>query len=219
MSSDDWNPKSMSFEKGEFLWQEMPGINTAWNTFILENSRGFTQAGIERLNDSIRTYVWAILGAQAQTRTGILGTGTAFDAQKQFVANVEDAITSPIDLPGAIQRYQNVLQFASSEVNFVFGIGLYMAPADILLRIGRMAGYNNEIVVAGQKQSLGINADLNEPHPESLPVAVVINDAGENGLVNPDIATGSALSQNRLGTPNLTTQQEISQSVVNGSST
>ena len=31
-------------------------------------------------------------------RTYILGTGTAFDAQKQFLANVEDAINSPVDL-------------------------------------------------------------------------------------------------------------------------
>ena len=67
---------------------------------------------------------------------------------------------------------------------------------------------------AGQKQSLGINADLNEPHPESLPVAVVINDTGEKEVVNPDIATGTALSQTRLGTPNLPTHQEIAQSVV-----
>ena len=46
-----------------------------------------------------------------------------------------------------------------------------MAPADMLLFIGRVAGYISEIVDAGQKQSLGINADLNEPHPESPPVA------------------------------------------------
>ena len=82
-----------------------------------------------------------------------------------------------------------------------------MTPADMLLRIGRLTGYNNEILVAGQKQSLGINAALNEPHPESLPVAAlnsVINDSGEKGLVNPDIARGSAPSQTRLGTPDLT---------------
>ena len=41
-------------------------ISGAWTTFILDKSEGFTQAGVERLNDLIRTYVWAILGAQAQ---------------------------------------------------------------------------------------------------------------------------------------------------------
>ena len=51
---------------------DIPG---AWTTFVLDKSEGFTQAGVERLNDSIRTYVWAILGAQAQTRSNILGGG------------------------------------------------------------------------------------------------------------------------------------------------
>ena len=55
-----------------------------WTTFILDESKGFTRAGIERINDSIRTYCWAILGSQAQTRTGIIGVGTQFDTQKQF---------------------------------------------------------------------------------------------------------------------------------------
>ena len=36
-------------------------ISGAWATFILDKSEGFTQAGVERLNDSIRTYVWALL--------------------------------------------------------------------------------------------------------------------------------------------------------------
>ena len=50
-------------------------ISGAWTTFVLDKSEGFTQAGVERLNDSIHTYVWAILGAQAQTRSNILRSG------------------------------------------------------------------------------------------------------------------------------------------------
>ena len=47
-------------------------ISGAWTTFVLDKSEDFTQVGVERLNDSIRTYVWAILGAQAQTLSNIL---------------------------------------------------------------------------------------------------------------------------------------------------
>ena len=32
-------------------------ISRVWTTFILDKSEGFTQAGVERLSDSIRTYV------------------------------------------------------------------------------------------------------------------------------------------------------------------
>ena len=58
-------------------------ISGAWTMFSPDKSEGFTQAGVERLNDSIRTYVWAILGAQAQTRSNILKAGMGFDTQKQ----------------------------------------------------------------------------------------------------------------------------------------
>ena len=107
--------------------------NPDWSTFTFDEAFGFTQAGVERLNDSIRTYVWVILGAQAQTRSNILGTGTAFDAQNWYVANLEDAIKSPVDIPSNITRYEDTLQYASSKVDFVYGIGLYMAPSDISL--------------------------------------------------------------------------------------
>ena len=111
-------------------------ISRAWTTFILDNSNGFTKVGVERLNDSIRTYVWAILGAQSQRRSNIFKTGTGFDAQKQFLANVEDAIASPVDIPASIARYQKTLPYASTPPlppppDFVYGIGLYLSPSDM----------------------------------------------------------------------------------------
>ena len=162
----------------EYILQDS---GASWTTFILDKSKGFTRPGVERLNDSIRTYAWAILGAQAQTRTGILGSGTAFDAQKQFLANLEDAISSPVDLPSAISRYQDVLQYARSEVNYSFGTGLYMAPGDMLLRVGRIAGYNNLIVIATDAVTLGLNTGLNRvaAPPDAQ------NDTGEKGLHRP----------------------------------
>ena len=164
----------------DFIKQDAPNADTAWGTFVLDKSEGFTSAGIERLNDSIRTYVWEILGAQAQTRSAILGAGTSFDAQKQFLANVEDAISSPEDIPSAIERYQSVLQNASSKVDYVFGTGLYMAPSDMRLHIGTaIAGYNNRIIIALAGQPLGVSPDTN-----STPVPAPI-ETGETGLVVP----------------------------------
>ena len=135
-------------------------ISEPWTMFIPDKSEGFTQAGVERLNDSIRTYVWAILGAQAQTRSNILKAGTGFDAQKQFLANVEDAIASPVDIPSSIARYQKMLQYASSPLDFRFG--LYLAPSDLALHPGNIKGYNNEIVIAGSEEAIGHNPGINE---------------------------------------------------------
>ena len=132
-------------------------ISGAWTIFIPDKSEGFTQAGVERLNDSIRTYVWAILGAQAQIRSNIFKAGTGFDAQKQFLANVE-----AVDIPSSIARYQKTLQYASSPLNFVFGLGIYLAPSDMALHPGNVQGYNNEIVIAGSEAAIGHNPGINE---------------------------------------------------------
>lgn len=169
----------------------------AWTQFVLPRSQGFTRAGVERLNDTIRTYVWAILGAQGQTRAGILGEdGTAFDAQKEFLSLVEDAIASPVDLGAAIARYQDVLRYAGSEVNFSFGQGLYMAPSDMELRVGKISGYNNEIVIAGPAQTLGQNDGLNSQRvQEALPTPSTKEPlptfAGESGTSTKEPPTPS----------------------------
>ena len=73
----------------DYIAQSFP---KAWTTFILDKSDGFTRPGVERINESIRTYFWAILGSQSQIISDILGVGSAFDAQKQFLANTEDAM-------------------------------------------------------------------------------------------------------------------------------
>lgn len=148
------------FNENDYI-QHYVDISNAWSSFVLDNSVGYTRAGVQRLNDSIRIYVWSILGAQSQTRTSILGTGTAFDAQKQYLANVNDAIHREVDLPDIISRYQTVLKYARSKVDFVYGIGLYMAPSDMDLQIGSIKNYNNLIVIATEKQAVGFNGDVN----------------------------------------------------------
>ena len=133
----------------------------AWSTFILDKSNGSTRPGVERINESIRTYCWAILGSQSQIKSDILGVGSAFDAQKQFLANTEDAIQSPVDLPNQITRYQNALKYARTKVDYVFGFGLYMAPSNMELRIGTIQGYNNKIILSTHDQKLWWNATVN----------------------------------------------------------
>ena len=132
-------------------------------SFILDKSNGFTRLGMERINDSIRTYCWAIFGSQSQIKSDILGIGSAFGVQKQFLAIIENAIQSPTDLPSQIIRYQIALQYARYKIDNVFGFGLYMAPSDMELRKGTIEGYNNKIILSTHDQKLWWNAAVNLP--------------------------------------------------------
>ena len=150
VSSCDWNPPKKAHI--DFILQD-DGVDGAWSTFVLDKSKGLTEAGMARIDDSIRTYVWALLGAQAQTKARITDS---FEARKQFLSNVEDAINSPINISDSITRYQKVLQYAGSEVNYLFGQGLYMAPSNMILNINPgIAGYNNLILKGPADLPLG----------------------------------------------------------------
>ena len=56
-----------------------------------------------------------------------------------------------------------------------------MAPGDLLLRIGKIVGYNNNIIFATSAQHLGLNKGLNK---DAAPPDAA-NDTGEKGLVKP----------------------------------
>ena len=135
-----------------------------------------------RLNESIRAYSWSILNAQVSTATSILGTGTAFDAQKYFLMNIGVSLAMRDDVASEVKKYQDTLQYAKSKVDFVFGIGLYMTPSNLEMQIGVIEGYNNNIIIATDDQVLGVNPDANlvklketvpklegTPTPKSIP--------------------------------------------------
>ena len=132
-----WGIQKRACSKRHFLSKDAirhnHDISGAWTSFVLERSEGFTQAGVERVNDSIRNYVWAILEAQAQTRSSFLKTGTGFHAQKQFLATIEDEIASPVDIPSGIARNTKMPQYASMPLDYICGIVLYLMPSGMAL--------------------------------------------------------------------------------------
>ena len=148
------------------LVQTDPG----WTSFMLQKSRGFTKAGIVRLNDSLRTYVYCILGAQAQRRSPITGTGgTSLDAQAQFKVLLEDSINQErnLSLPEAIKRYEDAITDTKCRLNFAVAPDLYMIPANMVLKMGTVAGYNNNITVATNNMMFGINDGVNSGKMQS----------------------------------------------------
>ena len=89
-----------------------PFAKDGWKYFILNTSKGFTKAGIQAFNDSIRSYVYCILSAQVQVRCPIVGNfGNALDAQTQFVLLLEDAISGQGSetLVNSVKRYLSLI--------------------------------------------------------------------------------------------------------------
>ena len=106
-----------------------------YQDFMIMNSKHLTKVGIMWLNDSIRTYVYCVLSAQAETRTAIIGSfGTELDAQKQFIKLLEDSINQHADIPTSIARYQKALTDTHTRLDYVIAPGLYIIGSDMYLK-------------------------------------------------------------------------------------
>ena len=53
------------------------------------------------------------------------------------------------------------MQYARSKVDYVIGEFIYMLPSDTNLRIGRVQGYNNKILVSRTGFKIGTNLKIN----------------------------------------------------------
>lgn len=113
-----------------------------WKQFIPDKSEGLTKAGLVRLDDSIRSYAYCILGAQAQTRSSIL---TSLETQQNFVDLLEASIRSLFSIPDSIEQYQNAISRTNSKIDYTIGTGLYMIPSTMVLNVGSVKAYNNNI--------------------------------------------------------------------------
>jgi hypothetical protein len=107
-----------------------------WKYFVTPKEK-LTPAGIVRLSDYIRTYVYCILGAQAEARSTIIGSfGTELDAQKEFLKLLEDSINQHADIPTSIARYQKSITDTHVKCYYIIGPRLYIIGSDMILKVG-----------------------------------------------------------------------------------
>ena len=135
---------------------------TRW---IIEKSQGFTDVRLYIYIEyqSVRAYTYFILSSQASARSSIVAnTASGLTTQKAFLNNFEDIINRRVDIWEDIKRYQDMLNYASSKVDYSVGENIYMLPSDMNLKIKTgTAGYNNKILISNSKFSLGKNDKVN----------------------------------------------------------
>ena len=120
----------LKYRDEKFYWTYQCGIGwpndylgpdsmTCW---IIEKSEGFTNVGLFRISESVRPFTYLIISSQASARSGIVGnTVSALTTQKVFLNNFEDMVNRRVDIWEDIKRYQDILSYASSKVDYSVG--------------------------------------------------------------------------------------------------
>ena len=137
--------------------------------FLCPVSHGLTSAGLSRINQSIESFCYAILGSQVDVRSSIAGSqGSAIETQRQFLSMVEDAIRNP-DISKSVQRFQLAIESAKVRLDLAISPGLWLLPSKMILNTESVVGYNNKPKKATTFMRIGVNSDLNIPVRRSAP--------------------------------------------------
>ena len=137
--------------------------------FLCPVSHGLTSAGLSRINQSIESFCYAILGSQVDVRSSISGSqGSAIETQRQFLSMVEDAIRNP-DISKSVQRFQLAIQSAKVRLDLAISPGLWLLPSKMVVNTESVVGYNNKLKKATTFMRIGVNSDLNIPVRRSAP--------------------------------------------------
>ena len=168
--------------------------------FLCPVSHGLTSAGLSRINQTIESFCYAILGSQVDVRSSISGSqGSAIETQRQFLSMVEDAIRNP-DISKSVQRFQLAIQSAKVRLDLAISPGLWLLPSKMVVNTESVVGYNNKLKKATTFMRIGVNSDLNIPVRRSAPKhnlgsrAVKLPHSGvETRVVKSDSGAGAKL--------------------------
>ena len=168
--------------------------------FLCPVSHGLTSAGLSRINQSIESFCYAILGSQVDVRSSIAGSqGSAIETQRQFLSMIEDTIRNP-NISKSVQRFQLAIESAKVRLDLAISPGLWLLPSKMVVNTESVVGYNNKLKKATTFMRIGVNSDLNIPVRRSalkhnlgsravkLPHSVV-----ETGVVKSDSGAGAKL--------------------------
>ena len=138
------------------------GADKPFEHFVPNQTSGLTLNRLGRINRSIEAFGYCILGAQANTRSSILGNpGTARNTQTDFLVLLEDSIRT-LNVSSGPVKYQNAIQATKVKLNFAVARGVLLLPARMIINTESVVGYNNNLRRATDDMKLGVNNHINQ---------------------------------------------------------
>ena len=133
-----------------------------YSWFVPQKGIGLTRRGMGRLNRSLEAFVYCVLGAQVNIRSGIVGdSGGAVEAQQEMMKLFESAVIEE-NLATSVQRYQLAVQEAKLRLDLAIAPGIWLMPSNLVINTESIVGYNNELQKASDSMQFGVNLCVNE---------------------------------------------------------
>ena len=132
---------------------------------IATTTDGLTKIGQKLLQQSIESYVYAVLGAQAKTRWPIVGEGAkSLQTIEVFRTIVKETIAQS-DTTITISNMRTAIASTNAILNMAISPGMILVPSNLIIQKEKIPGYNNVLTLATDKMKFGKNTDVNYKAP------------------------------------------------------
>ena len=136
--------------------------NTDHLHFIPYDSNGITQVGVKLLMDSVESYVYSVLGAQAKTRWSIVSSqlGNSLQTQQAFRRIVNDTVVQT-NVNTTISDMRTAIRDTNVILNMAINPNIILIPSRLIILETPIPGYNNILSSPTKTTTFGINTKLN----------------------------------------------------------
>ena len=138
---------------------------TDYRSFIAYESSGLTTIGQQLFQESLESFNYSVLGAEARTRWSIVGKGAkSSQTQDVFKKIVEDTIIQS-DTTVSISNMRASIQATNVVLNLAVVPNVILMPSNFVILDKKIEGYNNILTTATEEMSFGINKNVNYSKP------------------------------------------------------
>ena len=136
-----------------------------YKLFVATKSNGLTKTGQLLFQESIESFVYCVLGSQANTRWSIVGRGAmSLQTQEVFKKLVNDTIIQS-DHTVTISNMRKAIKDTNVVLNMVISPGIILIPSNLIILDKMVPGYNNVLKLATKGMRFGKNDDVNYFEP------------------------------------------------------
>ena len=132
-----------------------------YKKFIPKKSDWLTSQGTELLNQSIESYIYSVLGAQAKTKQSIYGPrASSLETQNVFRQIVEDSNIN-YDASTWVNNMNQAVTSTNVVLNIAISPTLWLIPSSLTILEKPIVGYNNKLKVSDETMKFGLNKNVN----------------------------------------------------------
>ncbi len=135
---------------------------TDYKSYIAYDSHGLTKIGQKLFQQSVESYVYTVLGAQAKTRWSIVNSGAkSSQTQDVFHKLVEDTIAQS-DTTVTTSNMRRAIKDTHVVLNLAISPGVILTPSRMIILENPIEGFNNMLTIATNDMNFGYNTNVND---------------------------------------------------------